>query len=94
MIGTSCKDNEDVYNGEYTYYLSIQSEVMLHLSDNAEDESGMVNPVFDRLSRTVYFMKVMNGKGRLRCSRLVTACIGTMPKQIQRIKVMSSASSS
>ena len=23
MIGTSCKDNEDVYNGEYTYYLTI-----------------------------------------------------------------------
>ena len=81
MIGTSCKDNEEVYNGEYTYYLSIQSEVMLHLSDNAEDESGMVNPVFDRLSRTVYFMKqavseneTMQGDERERETALLTTC--------------------
>lgn len=81
MIGTSCKDNEDVYNGEYTYYLSIQSEVMLHLSDNAEDESGMVNPVFDRLSRTVYFMKqavseneTMQSNEREREAALLTTC--------------------
>lgn len=58
ILGASCKDNEDVNSiDEYRYYLNIQSEVMLHLSDNAEDESGMVSPEVDRLSRTIYYMR-------------------------------------
>ena len=55
---SSCKDSEDVNDtSEYKYYLEIQSQVRLHLSENAEDENGMVNPLFDRLSRTIYYMK-------------------------------------
>ena len=58
MIVASCGDKEDVHGtGEYKYYLEIQSQVRLHLSENAEDENGMVNPLFDRLSRTIYYMK-------------------------------------
>ena len=55
----SCKDGEEVYDtGNYKYYLTIQSQVRLHLSDNAEDESGMaVSPEIDRLSRTIYSMQ-------------------------------------
>ncbi len=57
-IASSCKDGEDVNDtSEYKYYLEIQSQVRLHLSENAEDENGMVNPLFDRLSRTIYYMK-------------------------------------
>lgn len=54
----SCEKKEEVYDtSEYKYYLTIQSQVRLHLSDNAEDEKGMVSPVFDRLSRTIYYMQ-------------------------------------
>ena len=60
LVLFSCKDNEEVYDtGEYKYYLEIQSEVRLHLSDNAEDEEGMaVSPEMDRLSRTIYSMQM------------------------------------
>ena len=82
MIGTSCKDNEDVYNGEYTYYLTIQSEVMLHLTDDDDAASGMNNEdTADRLSRTIYFMKqavskneTMQGDEREREAALLTTC--------------------
>lgn len=55
----SCKDSEEIYDTcDYKYYLTIQSQVRLHLADNAEDESGMaVNPEMDRLSRTVFYMQ-------------------------------------
>ena len=55
----SCKDSEEVYDtGDYKYYLTIQSQVRLHLADNAEDESGMaVSPEIDRLSRTIFYMQ-------------------------------------
>lgn len=58
LVIPSCKDNEDEPDGQTKYYLIIQSQVMLHLSDEAQDENGMaVNPEIDRLSRTIYFMK-------------------------------------
>lgn len=58
VLLSSCQEREEVYDtGEYKYYLEIQSEVRLHLSDNAEDEEGMVSPVLDRLSRTIYYMQ-------------------------------------
>ena len=59
LIASSCKDSEDVKSGDdYYYYLDIQTEVRLHLSDAAdEDESGTVSPVVDRLSRTIYHMQ-------------------------------------
>lgn len=58
LVMPSCKDNEDEPDGQTKYYLIIQSQVMLHLSDEAQDENGMaVNPEIDRLSRTIYFMK-------------------------------------
>ena len=55
----SCSDKEEVYDtDEFKYYLEIQTEVRLHLSDNAEDEEGMaVNPEMDRISRTIYYMQ-------------------------------------
>ena len=59
LIASSCKDSDDVKSGDdYYYYLDIQTEVRLHLSDAAdEDESGTVSPVVDRLSRTIYHMQ-------------------------------------
>lgn len=59
LIGSSCKDSEDVSGGDdYYYYLDIQTEVRLHLSDAAdEEETGVVSPVVDHLSRTIYHMQ-------------------------------------
>ena len=79
---SSCQDKEDVYDtGEYRYYLTIQTQVRLHLSDNAEDEDGMVNTEFDRLSRTIYHMQQavvdndsLQGDTRAREVALLTAC--------------------
>ena len=79
----SCKGSDDVDDGsDYTYYLNIQSQVMLHLTDNAEDESGMAtNPEVDRLSRTIYFMKQavndnesMQGDNRVKEAALLMTC--------------------
>ena len=79
----SCKDSEDILgNGDYYYYLDIQSEVRLHLADNAEDENGMaVDPVIDRLSRTIYFMKTavndygsMQGEAKAKEAAMFTVC--------------------
>lgn len=79
----SCKEDEEIYDtGEYEYYLEIQSEVRLHLADNAEDESGMaVSPEMDRLSRTIFYMQQavnennsMQGKTRTREAALLTVC--------------------
>ena len=79
---SSCQDKEDVYDtGEYRYYLTIQTQVRLHLSDNAEDEDGMVNTEFDRLSRTIYHMQQavvdndsLQGDTRAREVALLTTC--------------------
>lgn len=55
----SCKDSDYVYgSSDYYYYLDIQTEVRLHLADAAdEEESGMVSPVVDHLSKTIYRMQ-------------------------------------
>ena len=79
----SCKDSDDVDDGsDYIYYLNIQSQVMLNLSDNAGDETGMAtNSQVDRLSNTIYCMKqavseneTMQGDARTKESALITAC--------------------
>ena len=83
LIAPSCKDGEDVYDtGDYKYYLTIQSQVRLHLADNAEDESGMaVSPEIDRLSRTIFYMQQavlnnesMQGDTRTKEAALFTVC--------------------
>ena len=83
LVASSCKDSEDVNGtGEYKYYLEIQSEVRLHIADNAEDESGMaVSPEIDRLSRTIYYMQqaVLNnestqGENLAKEAALITVC--------------------
>ena len=77
----SCKDSEDVKGSDdYYYYLDIETEVRLHLSDNAEDEKGMATSTeLDRLSRTIYFMKQavvenksMKGDSRAKEAALLT----------------------
>ena len=79
----SCKDSEeDELIGDYKYYLSIQSQVVLHLSENAEDEKGMaVSPEMDRLSRTIYHMKkavndneLQEGTTKAKEAALLTVC--------------------
>ena len=82
VLFSSCKDSEDEFVGDYKYYLTIESQVRLHLADNAEDEKGMaVNPVIDRLSRTIYFMKEavndlesMPGETKKKEAALLTVC--------------------
>ncbi len=83
LIASSCKDSEEVYDtDEFKYYLEIQTQVRLHLADNAEDESGMaVSPEIDRLSRTIFFMQqaVVNnesiqGDFRSKEAALITVC--------------------
>ncbi len=78
---SSCKDSEDVNtSSDYYYYLDIQTEVRLHLSENAEDEKGMATSTeLDRLSRTVYHMqqavnesKSMKGNNGVREAALLT----------------------
>lgn len=80
---SSCKDKEEIIDtGKYKYYLNIQSEVMLHLADNAEDESGMaVSPEIDRLSRTIFYMQQavlnnesMQGDNSSKEAALITVC--------------------
>lgn len=80
LVIPSCKDNENEPDGQIKYYLIIQSQVMLHLSEDAQDENGMaVNPEIDRLSRTIYFMKQavvnnesMQGENSMREAALFT----------------------
>ena len=80
-IVSSCGDKEEVYDtDDYYYYLDIETEVRLHLSDNAEDEKGMATSTeLDRLSRTIYFMqqavvenKSMKGDSRAKEAALFT----------------------
>ena len=59
LVAPSCKDEEGV-NGpnDYSFYLDIQTGTRLHLREAAdEEESGMVNPTLDGLSRTIYHMQ-------------------------------------
>ena len=81
FIAPSCKDNEEVYGSDdYYYYLDIETELRLHLSENAEDEKGKATSTeLDRLSRTVYYMrkavteyKSMKGNDRVKEAALLT----------------------
>ena len=84
LIASSCKDSEDVKSSDdYYFYLDIQTEVRLHLADAAdEEESGMVSPVVDHLSRTIYHMqkavrKYDEQKGnRNKVATLLSTCDG------------------
>lgn len=84
LIASSCKDSEDVSGcDDYYYYLDIQTEVRLHLSDAAdEEETGVVSPVVDHLSRTIYHMQKAvreydEQKGnRNKVATLLTTCDG------------------
>ena len=42
LVASSCKDGEDVLGSgdDYYYYLDIQSEVKLNLSEKTENENG------------------------------------------------------
>ncbi len=62
VLISSCKDSEDVLGSgdDYYYYLDIQSEVKLNLSEKTENENGKessTNSQYDRLSKTVYSMR-------------------------------------
>ena len=59
VMVASCGDKDDVYSSDdYYYHLDIQSEVRLNLNDAAdEEESGVINPMVDHLSRTIYHMQ-------------------------------------
>ena len=83
LVAPSCKDSEDEkLVGDYKYYLTIQSQVRLHLADNAEDETGMaVSPEIDRLSRTIFYMQQavvdnesMQGDVKAKEAALFTVC--------------------
>lgn len=79
----SCKDSEDVKGGnDYYYYLDIQSEVRLNLSEKTENENGKESSTkteYDRLSQTVYSMRQavnenrsMKGDDRVKEASLLT----------------------
>ena len=83
IVAPSCKDNEDVHgSSDYTYYLDIQTDVRLHLREAAqEDESGMVSPTLDNLSRTIYHMQKavreydeQDGNNRNKVANMFTTC--------------------
>lgn len=83
FIASSCKDSDDVYgSGNYYYYLDIETEVRLQLSENNVDENGepqSTDSEYDRLSRTVRFMRdavnenrSMKGDDRVKEASLLT----------------------
>ena len=52
-----CKDGHDEPNALYNYYMTIQSQVELELSDNAEEEGTLVGGQVSVISRTVSRMR-------------------------------------
>lgn len=50
---SSCKGNDDEPDAVYNYYMLIQSQVALDLSDNAEEEGTLVGGQVSVISRTV-----------------------------------------
>ncbi len=52
-----CKDGHDEPNALYNYYMTIQSQVELELSDNAEEEGTLVGGQASVISRTVSRMR-------------------------------------
>lgn len=58
---TSCQSSEDEPDASYKYYMRIQSQVALDLSDNAEENGTLVGGQVSVISRTVSRMrKVMS----------------------------------
>ena len=58
MIASSCKDSEEVTSSDYYYYLDIETEVRLNLTEKAEDsQEQSTTSEYERLSRTVSSMK-------------------------------------
>ena len=54
---TSCNDKDDEPDAVYNYYMLIQSQVGLELSDNAEEEGSLVGGQVRVISRTVSRMR-------------------------------------
>ena len=57
VMFTSCKDKSDEPDGLFDYYMTIQSQVELELSDNAEEDGTLVGGQVSVISRTVSRMK-------------------------------------
>ena len=57
MIATSCADGSDESGATYGYYMTIQSQVALEMSDNAEEEGSLVGGQVSVISRTVSRMR-------------------------------------
>ncbi len=57
MIFTSCGNGEDEPNSTYNYYMLIQSQVALDLSDGAEENGTMVGGQVSVISRAVSRMQ-------------------------------------
>lgn len=57
LLGTSCGDKDNEPDAVYNYYMLIQSQVALELSDNAEEEGTLVGGQVSVISRTVSRMK-------------------------------------
>ena len=82
LVVSSCKDSEDVNGSNYYYYLDIQSEVRLNLSEKTENENGKESSTdseYDRLANTVYCMRQavnenrsMKGDDRVKEASLLT----------------------
>lgn len=61
ILATSCKSSDDEPDASYKYYMRIQSQVALDLSDNAASEDILVGGQVSVISRTVSRMrKVMS----------------------------------
>ena len=52
-----CKDGHDEPNALYNYYMTIQSQVALDLSENSEEEGTLVSGQVSVISRTVSRMR-------------------------------------
>ena len=57
VMVASCGDNSDEPGAVYNYYMLIQSEVELELSNNAEEEGTLVGGQVSVISRTVSRMR-------------------------------------
>ena len=57
VLFSSCGDKNDEPDAVYNYYMLIQSQVALDLSDNAEEEGSMVGGQVSVISRTVSRMQ-------------------------------------
>ena len=56
LMVASCVSSEEP-EGDYTYYMSIQSQVNLNLDDDDENQGTMPDSKHDVLSKTILQMK-------------------------------------